>query len=422
MSAARRRLVVAVVTALALGLVAGGLVALDRSSLGSVPGARRASTPLAAGAQLVAGGRSGSRAADTEPFRSWLAAGDRPDPSSPYASLATSALADLHSLTLANGGVIASFRASWHYVWPRDTSFAAVAFARTGHLADAVRALGFLQSVQAADGSFQARYRVDGSGPPDRRGVQEDGPGWALWAVDAVLAAAPEDRRADLAAGLQPLVDRSVARLLDRTTGPGALPGVSSDYWEQGEGRLTLGIAAPTLTGLLAGSRLLQARDPDTAARAAQRAGELRVSIERTFGPTAYSRYAGGDGPDAAVTFLLPPYVDSPVLGAVEAARSAAAALRMPGGGLTPGATWPRRDGVSWTPETALFLLAAAETGDASAAAGWLSWFAGHRTAEGSVPEKVDARGRPGDVAPLAWSDALVLLALDRLDLLGPAA
>ncbi len=28
----------------------------------------------------------------------------------------------------------------------------------------------------------------------------------------------------------------------------------------------------------------------------------------------------------------------------------------------------------------------------------------------------------PGDVAPLAWTDALVLIAMDRLDLLSPGA
>ena len=120
------------------------------------------------------------------------------------------------------------------------------------------------------------------------------------------------------------------------------------------------------------------------------------------------------------MTFALPPYVDTPLAGAVDAARAAAPLLRQPAGGVSPGATWPRRDGVSWTPETALFLVAAAETGDEAAANAWLSWFAAH-LAGGRIPEKVTAAGQPGDVAPLAWTDALVLIALDRLDLLHPA-
>jgi GH15 family glucan-1,4-alpha-glucosidase len=213
-----------------------------------------------------------------------------------------------------------------------------------------------------------------------------------------------------------------VARLLDRTTGPAALPGPSSDYWEQRETRLTLGIAAPTLAGLLAGSRLLQARDPDTARRAAARAEVLRGSIEREFGASGYSRYAGGRGPDAAVTFLLPPYVDSPLPDAVTVASNAPGALRQPAGGLSPGASWPRQDGVSWTPETALFLVASAESGDAAQADRWLAWFAQHALPHRSIPEKVDAHGNAGDVAPLAWTDALVLIAMDRLDQLSPGA
>jgi glucoamylase len=420
--AVRRRVAVALVAVLAVGTTAAGLVTLERVAAEPVSGSGHPAAALAGGAHLVAGGQTGSQAADTEPFRSWLESGDRPDPTSPYAALATTALADLHALTLENGGVLSSFRRSWRYVWPRDTAFAAVAFARTGHLPDALRALSFLQAIQAPDGSFQARYRPDGSGPPDGRGVQEDAPGWVVWSVDAVLAAAPEDHRAEIARSVEPLVDRSVARLLARTAGSSALPAPSSDYWEQRETRLTLGIAAPTLAGLLAGSRLLQARDPDTARLAATRADTLRDGIEREFGTSGYSRYAGGRGPDAAVTFLLPPYVDSPLPGAVTVARGAPGVLRQPADGLSPGATWPRHDGVSWTPETALFLVASAESGDAAQADGWLAWFAQHALPQRSVPEKVDAHGHAGDVAPLAWTDALVLIAMDRLDLLSPGA
>jgi glucoamylase len=165
----------------------------------------------------------------------------------------------------------------------------------------------------------------------------------------------------------------------------------------------------------------VQGSAPEEARLAGARAATLQASIQRLFGTGGYSRYAGGSGPDAAVTFLLPPYVDTPLAGAVDAARAAVPQLRQPAGGLSPGAAWPRHDGVSWTPETALFMLAAAESGDAADATGWLRWFADHAQG-GSVPEKVDAHGKPGDVAPLAWSDALVLLTLDRLDLLSPAA
>jgi glucoamylase len=415
---------IAAATAAAAVAVAGiaGIAVLAQAAADPPPArSPHASIVLASGSQLVVGGRSGRAAADSAEVQTWLAQGVVPDPRSPYASLATTALSDLHSLTLHNGGVVASLPTSWHYVWPRDSSFAAVAFARTGHLPDAIRALQFLQLVQSTDGSFQARYLDDGSGPPDGRGIQEDGPGWALWAVDEVIAAAPPEQRVTIARTLQPMVDRSLHRLLDRTAGVTALPAPSSDYWETSESQLTLGIAAPTLIGLTAGSRLVQARDPALAKLATERATRLRSSIQVVFGP-AYSRYAGGPGPDSAVTFLLPPYLDGPLTGAVESAKAAIPKLRQPGGGLTPGATWHRGDGVSWTPETALFMLASAETGDAATATSLLSWFAAHTKASHTIPEKVLADGSSGAVAPLAWSDALVLLTLQQLDLLGPSA
>jgi GH15 family glucan-1,4-alpha-glucosidase len=413
----------AAVRGVALAVLGGlALVAclsvVGRLALAPVDAVDRPPAGLSGGGSLVGGGRFGSEAAGTAAFQDWMARGRVPDPTLPYAAMATTALADLHALTLQNGGVVASFQPRWRYVWPRDSAFAAVALAHTGHLPDAVRALLFLQGVQGYDGSFAARYLPDGSAVADGRSAQEDAPGWALWAVDAVLAAEPEASRDAVGRSLRPLVRSSLSRLVDRTAGPGALPPASSDYWEVRETRLPLGIAAPTLAGLDAGSRLARAWDPRLARTAFVRATTLRHSIELDFGRTAYSRYAGGRGPDAAVTFGLPPYLDTPLDGAVGAARAAVPRLRQPAGGVAPGATWPRHDGVSWTPETALFMLASAETGDTVDATSWLTWLSAHRTSSGSLPEKVRADGRAGSVAPLAWTDALVLLTLDRLDLL----
>lgn len=399
-------------------LLVGVLSAVSGFALARVGSSGRPAASLADGGRLVGGGRFGSAAAGAEPVQDWLTAGRVPDPTVPYAEMARTALADLHALTLENGGVVASFARQWRYVWPRDSAFAAVALARSGHLADAVRALQFLQRVQASDGSFQARYHPDGSAVLDGRGGQEDDPGWALWAVDAVVAAEPAPARDALVRSLRPLVHRSLERLVERTSGPGSLPPAGSDYWEVRESRLTLGIAAPTLAGLSAGSRLVSDWDQGLARAAAGHAAQLRTSIEVEFGASGYSRYAGGPGPDAAVTFLLPPYLDSPLNGAPEAARAAVQRLRQPAGGVSPGATWPRHDGVSWTPETALFMLSAAEAGDPVDATNWLAWLAQHRTPGGSLPEKVRADGRAGSVAPLAWTDALVVLTLDRLDAL----
>ena len=82
---------------------------------------------------------------------------------------------------------------------------------------------------------------------------------------------------------------------------------------------------------------------------------------------------------------------------------------------MAPGTDWHDQR-VSWTPETALFALSSAAAGDRANAERWLDWLAAHRTAVGSLPEKVDADGRPAGATPLAWTDALVLLTLATLD------
>ena len=53
-----------------------------------------------------------------------------------------------------------------------------------------------------------------------------------------------------------------------------------------------------------------------------------------------------------------------------------------------------------------------AETGHHQMATQMMTWLAAHATRLGTLPEKVDARGRPVSAAPLAWTDAAVLLAL----------
>jgi hypothetical protein len=100
----------------------------------------------------------------------------------------------------------------------------------------------------------------------------------------------------------------------------------------------------------------------------------------------------------------------------VERAWTAAQSeLRRPAGGLAPGAGW-RADGISWTPETALFALTAAHLGRGDVAAHWLDWLDAHRTDAGALPEKVLADGSPASVAPLAWTAALVVLTVAELD------
>ncbi|WP_347353881.1 glycoside hydrolase family 15 [Intrasporangium sp.] len=343
--------------------------------------------------------------------RAWLAAGRVPGEGVPD-GLVAQALLDLHGLLQPNGAVLAGPARIWRYVWPRDASFVVVALAATGHVAQAWDTLRFLSQVQLPDGGFEARYLPDGSGPPDDRRRQSDGAGWVLWALDMARSASgarvvPVD--------LRPMRDRAASFIDHQTRGATTLPAASPDYWEVPERAVTLGTIAPMATGLGAAARMHAAEGSSSeAARWSRAAERLRGLVVGEFGPS-YNRYGHSGGLDAATAMLLPPFADDAHPEATSAcSRYSVEALR-PAGGLAPGTGW-RADGVSWTPETALVAYTAAATGRRDEARRWLGWLAAHRTAWGSVPEKVRPDRRAAGPAPLAWTAALVVLTAHELD------
>jgi glucoamylase len=347
--------------------------------------------------------------------RAWLASGRVPGAGTRWEPMARAALLDLRTLLLPDGALVAGWAGLWRYVWPRDAAFGVAALAGCGHLGDAAAVLGFLARAQAPSGLFQARYRPDGAGPPDRRGVQLDGSGWALWAAGQLARRTSTDQLLPTLVPLRPLLDRSVDAIttsLDPRTG---LPPAGPDYWEVPEHRLTLGTAAPLLAGLEAAVALYGlAGEPAAGDQVATTADRLRAGIRTAFAP-GFGRYPGGSDGDAAVTFLLAPVGSTPDPGLAGRLPDLARRSRRPGGGLAPGSGW-RQDGVSWTPETALFALAFAANGDRPLAERMLDWLDRHRTRYGALPEKVCYDGSPAGPAPLAWTAAVVLLAVDLLD------
>lgn len=341
----------------------------------------------------------------------WLARGRAPlDPA--RRRLVLGALADLHGLTRDSGAVAAGPDAPWAYAWPRDSAFVAAAYAVSGHEDDAWRVWRFLAKVQRPDGGFEARYRLDGSGPPDDRPRQTDGAGWVLWGLDATRTATGV--RA-LPTDLRLLRDRALRFVLDQTRDGHRLPDATPDYWEVPERRVTLGTAAPLAAGLEAAARSLAAEgSPQVSARSAAAARRLRSLVRATFGP-AYERHGASGGLDAAVAVLMPPFTALDDAAAVRAwERYPVLALRE-AGGLAPGAAW-KSDGVSWTPETALVGYTAAASGRVELAERWMGWLEGHCTTWGSLPEKVLPDGRPAGPAPLAWTAALVVLTEHELE------
>ena len=182
--------------------------------------------------------------------RAWLASGIIPGTSPAERSMATRALLDLRLLTRPDGAVLAAWHRGWAYTWPRDSSWAAAALADTGHAAQALRILRFLQRVQSPGGTWAARYWPDGSGPVrDGRPAELDAVGWVPWAVWAWYAAPGSHRPAELAA-LWPMVT-AAADAASRSLSPGGLPAASADYWEDSV-QVTLATAAILRAGLRA--------------------------------------------------------------------------------------------------------------------------------------------------------------------------
>ncbi|WUU93963.1 glycoside hydrolase family 15 [Spirillospora sp. NBC_01491] len=332
--------------------------------------------------------------------------------------MAARALLDLRLLTRPNGASLASWYGPWNFSWPRDSAFAAAAFAVSGHPAEGRRVLRFMARVQHEDGLWAARYNADGTAVADGRPPQLDSLGWVLWASWFFRTQAPSSDLPELWPMVRRAADR-LARSLDST----GLPPPSSDYWERGPGheqdpdRPTLGVVGPVLAGLRSAAAIADGYGKhDKAARWRSASHRLSDAVGRDFAPHGYPRspIAGGLM-DTSVTFLGPPF--GPADPAVDAAvANAARKQALPNGGVLPGERWSGHKQVAWTPEMALFTLSAATSGRTVEAHDRLGWLAEHSTSLGALPEKVGERGQPAGVAPLGWTASLVVLSLAALE------
>lgn len=323
-----------------------------------------------------------------------------------------SAALDLHVLSAGLSACVAGWSPLWRYVWPRDAAAAAVAFGLLGHRQDAWSQLEFLARAHRGDDRFEARYSPFTVRAPDERTPQLDGAGWVMWALSVLWAQQPPP--VTLRPALLRLGRDATAGLLASIDPATGLPRASPDYWEVPEKHLTIATAAVVTMGLEHAGTFWTRRGDAGLAREATLAGARARAATRTRFADL-SRYGRGGGADAGLTFLLPPYAPGrPDPSVVARLADAEKDLARPAGGLAPGAAW-KSDGISWTPETALFALAHAHAGQPQRAADWIRWLADHRTSAGSYPEKVLHHGSPAAVAPLAWTAALVVATIHRL-------
>ena len=346
--------------------------------------------------------------------RLWVDSGTVPGEGTAWESMARQGLTDLRSYQSPSGAVAAGPGGPWRFFWPRDASFAAVAFSLSDHPQEASRVLDQLGRLELDPTvGFQARYEVSGE-PRTDRPPQSDGCGWVLWAIAQI-------RRHDASgvpASAGGLRDRCVDTLTRLVRGGQRLPPPSPDYWEVSVARTTLGTVAPMLAGLAAATDDYRATGDVSASAATERTAQrLREAVERAFAPE-WERFGDRGGLDAAVAMMLPPFSSPTTVPAslAKAWRRYQREALQPAGGLAPGVDWVKHDGSSWTPQTALVALTAAATGHDDEATRRLAWLDAHRTVHGSLPEKVTRTGRPAGPAPLTWTSALVLLTLTELD------
>ena len=236
----------------------------------------------------AAGAAPGCTVASVAASERWLAAGTVPGTAEAMRSMAERALLDLHISVRPDGAVVAGWYPGWDYAWPRDSSWVALALAVTRHGADALRVLTFLQEEQSRDGTWAARYEPDGGGPVrDGRPGELDAVGWVPWAVWSWYEAdrSPAARRE--LARLWPMVS-AAANEAEQSLTPGGLPVAATDYWEHGT-QVTLGTAAPLLTGLRAATDIAAAlaRKPaaqDWSDAAARLSTSIQASLRGCYG------------------------------------------------------------------------------------------------------------------------------------------
>ena len=349
--------------------------------------------------------------------RAWLSHGTVPGRTSAQREASARALLSMRALLQPNGASVAAWYGIWTYSWPRDTSFVSAAFAHTGHPEEAYRILTYNASTQREDGTWEARTKPDGSGPPDGRHWQLDANGWVPWSVWQWYQSAPRADRAAKLARLYPMIKRAAdhsAGALDER----GLPPASPDYWEVGTDTPNIGTAAPLLSGLNAATDLARrSGNEQDAARWAPAASKLSGAIAKHFAPLGYQRTVDGEhGHDSAAAFMAPPFNRAPA-DLRPALDTTYSALLRPNGGVVPGDDPAQNWGTTtWTPSTSFFALAwAGIGGEQQKSRSVLDWVLSRRNVLGELPEKVDENGDPGSVVPLAWTASLVVLTLSQL-------
>lgn len=274
----------------------------------------------------------------------------------------------LHALTGRNGAVAAGARDGWAYVWPRDASAAAIAYAAAGYRGEAERVTRFLLGLGL---EHAARFHGDGS-PVAGRAAQGDAIGWVAAASQAAGFGGAR-QAAHILAGGRPIPWRGRA-----------------DYWE-GE------------PGDYLGNTLASVDGP-----------KLRLYVGKSARQLVRRPGDQDSGLDSAAAWGVRPFPHPSLFPAIRNTLKALVAQATPYG-ITPGEAWPGGED-PWSAPTAWTAWSLAALGERRAALKLMKSLRRSATPAGTLPERVDVRtGVPRSTTPLAWSHAFAILALRQL-------
>ncbi len=306
----------------------------------------------------------------------------------------------------------------YRFVWPRDSTYIALALAEAGFPRMAERALGFLERVQKASGEFAVNYFADASRPLwdfGTDGNEHDQPASLAWGAVRLGAITGDQAWLD---ARWPAVRRSCEFLIGVQRADGLL-GPCRDLWElDTDGTWTYSNGA-AWAGLQAGAALADRKSaPGDAARYRAAADRLRQAMESKL--VVSGRFARGlrgtrvdPVVEAANLALGSPWFGvfpdvHPLLSAT--GRAVSDQLTSPWGGIRRYEGDRYYDGQPWPVATAWLALHQLELGDRPGAVRLFDTLTRYARETDSLMlgEQFDeSRQRWVSAMPLAWSEAM---------------
>jgi hypothetical protein len=276
-----------------------------------------------------------------------------------------------------SGAVAAGARDGWAYVWPRDASAAAIAYAAAGYRAEAERVTRFLLELELKQA---ARFHGDGS-PVPGRDAQGDAMGWVAAAAQASGVIGSARQAAKAFAGGNPIPWRDRA-----------------DYWEGDRGDYLGNALASAPPDVSEFSRHIWGESSDTSPSS----GLVREASDPE------------SGLDSAAAWAVRPFSQPRLYPAARATLGRLVSQRTRFG-ITPGEGWSGGDD-PWSAPTAWTAWSLAALGERREALKLMQALRRSATPAGVLPERVDAAtGITRSTTPLAWSHAFAILALREL-------